>query len=148
MAIEKLVKNNADSIAQKAVYNFVEDSYNCAEGVVAAFSEAMGINPKTYTSLAMPFGGGIGSLGHMCGAISGGLMMLGILAQQKGLKKPQIRELAQKLYQGFAEEFGTVNCHTLTHHDCNDEQGAPFDIKNCAPYLEYVVYKVNELLGD
>jgi len=147
MAVEKL-QNNVEKVAQKAVYNFVEDSYNCAEGIVAAFSEEMGLAPKTYTALAMPFGGGIGSLGHMCGAISGGLMMLGLKGAQKGLKKPEIRELAQKLYKGFEEKFGTVSCHTLTRHDCNDANSAPYDIKNCAPYFEYVVYKVNELLGD
>lgn len=121
--------------AEKAVHNFVHDSFNCAEGVVAAVSEADGLEPRALTALATPFGGGIGSLGHVCGAITGALMMIGKHAALEGASRAETRRRAQVLYQRFESTFGATDCRTLTAHDCNAAGGAPYDIRNCAKYL-------------
>ncbi len=128
----------AEQIADRSVHNFVEAPFNCAEAVVAAFSEARGEDARTLAPLVTGFGGGVGSLGHMCGAISGGLVVLGRRAGELGLKKPQVRALARGLHEGFEQAFGTTACGKLKAHDCEDEAGAPYDIRNCGKYLRHV----------
>jgi len=143
------MSNHASShpVAEKAVHNFVNDSFNCAEGVVAAVSEADGLAPRAHTAMAGPFGGGIGSLGHVCGAITGALMMIGKHAAEESAPRAEIRRRAQLLYQRFEATFGATDCRTLTAHDCNAAGGAPYDIRNCAKYLRLATETALEVRG-
>jgi C_GCAxxG_C_C family probable redox protein len=138
----------AEQIAQRCVHDFVDAPYNCAEAVVAAFSEARGEDPRALTPMVTGFGGGVGSLGHMCGAISGGLVVLGRRAGELGLKKPQVRAMARGLYEGFEKSFGTTSCHALTAHDCEAAAGAPYDIRNCAKYLRHVAHAASAMMAE
>lgn len=126
-----------ERIAGDAIAKFVDDSYNCAEAVVAAFSEARGEPPRTLTPLVSPFGGGVGSLGHMCGAISGALVVLGRRAGELGLGTREIRSMARDLHESFERRFETTACRELTRHEC--ESGKPFDLRHCGQYLRHVV---------
>lgn len=132
-------KRDPVRVADAAVHNFVEDSYNCAEAVVAAFSAARGEPPRTLTPLVTGFGGGIGSLGHVCGAITGALVVLGREAAEAGAARPAVRAAAAELYASFERRFGTTSCHALTQHDCNAAGGAPYDVRHCAKYLRHAV---------
>ena len=134
-------------VGEEAARKFVEEPFNCAEGIVAAFSEARGESTRAFTALATPFGGGVGSLGHMCGAISGGLMVLGRRGGELCLPRPTIRGMAQELYQDFEETFGTTSCRDLTRHDCQAAGGAPYDLRQCAKYLRFVADKTTELVA-
>ncbi len=133
------------SVAEGAVHNFVEDSFNCAEAIVEAVGRDEGLEPRALTPMAAAFGGGIGSLGHICGALSGGLMMLGRRATARGLPRPEIRARAQELYHRFERTFGAVDCRTLTDHDCNAAGGYAYDIRNCAKYIRLATDAVLEL---
>lgn len=126
-------------IGEDAAQRFVHGSYNCAEAVVAAFSEARGEAPRTLTPLVTCFGGGVGSLGHMCGAISGALVVLGREASERGLPRPEVRALAQELHRSFERQFGTTACRELTRHDCEAGGGAPFDLRSCGKYIQHCV---------
>jgi C_GCAxxG_C_C family probable redox protein len=137
----------AEEIADRCVHNFVDAPFNCAEAMVAAFSEARGEDPKALAPMLTGFGGGVGSLGHMCGAISGGLVVLGRRSGELGLKKPQVRAMARGLYEGFEKEFGTTSCHALTAHDCEAAGGAPYDIKNCGKYLRHVANAASAMIA-
>jgi C_GCAxxG_C_C family probable redox protein len=133
-------------VAEASARNFVEDSYNCAEAVVAAFSAARGEDPRALTPLVTGFGGGVGSLGHMCGAISGGLVVLGRRAGELGLPKAEVRAMAQELHGTFEAAFGTTECRELTRHDCEAAGGAPFDLRQCGKYLRLVADRAETLL--
>ena len=57
-----------------------ESGYNCAQSVAGAFAEEMGLPRDTVFRLASPFGGGMGRMREVCGAVVSGMMMvLGIL---------------------------------------------------------------------
>ncbi len=51
--------------------------YNCAQAVLMAFSEQAGISEDTSSKIAANFGAGM-KMGSVCGAITGGLMALGL----------------------------------------------------------------------
>ncbi len=127
-----------ERVAERAEHNFVADSYNCAEAVVAAFSEARGEAPRALTALVSGFGGGVGGLGHMCGAISGGLVVLGRAAGEMGLDRATTRGMARELLETFERAFGETSCRALTAHDCEAANGAPFDVRQCGKYLRLV----------
>ena len=55
------------------------DGYNCAQAVAMAFSDVTGIDEKLSARLASSFGGGIGRMREVCGAVSGMYMVLGVL---------------------------------------------------------------------
>ena len=59
--------------------------YNCAQGVLVPFAERAGLSEKAAYSLAANFGGGM-KRASVCGAVTGGLMVLGLF----GLEDPKL----------------------------------------------------------
>lgn len=88
---------------------------HCAEAVFRAVLEGAGaadVSPRVTTA----FGGGIGrsKLG-MCGALSGGLMALGILRGRDDASQPwdEAAELAEGLFRRFKADYGCTRCPTV-----------------------------------
>jgi C_GCAxxG_C_C family probable redox protein len=52
--------------------------YGCCQSVVAAFSDLYGIDEKTALRLGAGFGGGVGRLRMICGAVSGIVILVGL----------------------------------------------------------------------
>ena len=63
----------------KAKHLFVKEKYNCAQAVACAFCQETGIPEEQLRALAASFGGGMGRLREVCGAVSGALLVLGAL---------------------------------------------------------------------
>ena len=53
--------------------------YNCAQSVVVAFCDLTGLEPDFAAKMASSFGGGMGRMREVCGAVSGMLMVSGLL---------------------------------------------------------------------
>ena len=60
--------------AQKAMTLFKE-GYNCSQSVFLAFEDKHHMDKKTAARLASSFGGGLGRLREVCGAVSGMAMV-------------------------------------------------------------------------
>ena len=56
--------------AQRAKALFLE-GYNCAQAVAGAFAPEMGLSVDAAARLASGFGGGMGRMREVCGAVSG-----------------------------------------------------------------------------
>lgn len=102
--------------SEKARALFYE-GYNCSQAVVCAFEDVTGIDIKTSARLSSSFGGGMGRLREVCGAVSGGLLILGIL---RGYDDPEDYEakvshyqLVQEFARRFREKNGTIICREL-----------------------------------
>ena len=67
------------SYAEKARELF-KSGYNCAQAVVLAFEDVTGIDNTMATKLSSSFGGGMGRLREVCGAVSGMFFVLVSLA--------------------------------------------------------------------
>ena len=99
-----------------AEQNF-ENGYNCAQAVLLAFSDLTGLEEKIALSLASPFGGGMGRLREVCGAVSGMFMVAGLLyggnttesRQEKTAHYARIQMLAAQ----FREKNGSYLCREL-----------------------------------
>ena len=81
------------------------DGYNCAQAVAVAFCDVTGLDEKTTAKMISPFGGGMGRLREVCGAVSGMLFVLGCLYgydestddEAKKETYTQVQELADML---------------------------------------------------
>jgi len=93
------------------------NKFNCSQSVLAAFGTEYGLSGDKCLKIATAFGGGMGRQQHICGAITGALMVLG-LRYGKGLNDPE--EKKRYTYQKtkeFFDEFkrlnGSENCLEL-----------------------------------
>ncbi len=139
-----LEKNGGADVRQIAVHNFVEDSYNCSEAVVAAFSIA-NVEMTPLIAAARPFGGGIAGKGRTCGALSGAMMTMGFLGEKYGISRSTRREMIEGLYDDFAAQFGTTECSILSAHDCNSPSSSEFNLNHCAPFLRFAADRVESV---
>ncbi len=94
-----------------------EQGYNCAQSVILAFEDVTGLDTKTAATLSSSFGGGMGRLREVCGAVSGMFMVAGIL---KGYDDPEAKEekadhyaFIQSLAADYKAENGSIICREL-----------------------------------
>ena len=106
-------------LCEKAATRFLE-GYNCAQSVLLTMFEHWNGENELIPKIATAFGGGIGRCGSVCGALTGGVMALGI---KYGTNEPSLEkrlkayELAQKFYKRFEKQHGSVLCRELIRYD-------------------------------
>ena len=66
-----------DERVKRAVDNFMA-GYGCCQSVVAAFADLYGLDDTLAKKIAAGFGGGVGRMRMMCGAVSGIVMLTGL----------------------------------------------------------------------
>jgi C_GCAxxG_C_C family probable redox protein len=100
----------------KALALFTQ-GYNCAQATFLAFSDLTGLDEKDAARLASSFGGGIGRMREVCGAVSGIAMAAGWLYGYEvpgdDEEKKQHYARIQALAEQFRAEFGTILCREL-----------------------------------
>ncbi len=94
-----------------------ESGYNCAQAVFGAFCDLTGFDMDTAMRLSSSFGGGMGRMREVCGAVSGMLMVLGVLygygdADDAAAKTEHYKNV-QKLAEEFKESYGSIICREL-----------------------------------
>jgi len=111
-----------------AVDLFVE-GYNCSQAVFMAFADKFDIDKKTAASLATSFGGGIGRLREMCGAVSGGALLLGLKYPHLHPSDTSFKDKNYQIVQNFALEFkkeiGSYNCDDILDIFSREESKTP-----------------------
>lgn len=110
-----------EGILEQTVAAFHAGRLNCAECVLLTLAQVYGWEPRYIPRIATPFGGGIGGSGQTCGALSGGLMALGILyGREEGGDKAPSYEKAQALCGWMQAGYGSLCCRELTGTDFSD----------------------------
>ena len=86
-----------------------EEGYNCAQAVAMAYAEEMNMDPLTVAGLVCGYGGGMGRMREVCGAVSG---MTFVISALYGYRQPHDNEKKAQLYgyvQQVANEFRNIN---------------------------------------
>ena len=113
----------------KAAELFLSGS-NCAQAVAVAFCDVTGLTPEFSAKMASSFGGGMGRLGEVCGAVSGMLMVAGLLygyedpGEDDVSKKAHYR-LVQELAGKFREQAGSIVCREILKNPPSDPNPTP-----------------------
>ncbi len=90
---------------------------NCSQAVFVAYCDLYGIEPDMAMRLSASFGGGMGRMREVCGAVSGMLMVAGLEtgatcgADQEAKKHNY--EVVQQLAAKFKEQYGSIVCREL-----------------------------------
>lgn len=94
-----------------------QQGYNCSQAVLAAFSDELGLERETALKLASSFGGGMGRLREVCGAVSGMFMVAGLMYGYSDpgdqAAKAEHYRLIQELAARFKEENQSIICREL-----------------------------------
>ncbi len=108
----------------RAVDNFMQ-GYGCCQAVVAAFADIYGLDDTMAKRIAAGFGGGVGRMRMMCGAVSGLVILAGLECGQtegndnKG--KSECYKIVQELLTKSKEQNGSIICAEILGLDGNEK---------------------------
>jgi C_GCAxxG_C_C family probable redox protein len=92
--------------SEMAEAKFME-GYNCAQSVLFSFCDGLGLDADSALKLSCGFGGGMGRQGEICGAVSGGIMALGLKFGRGGNDKRAETDLTYSKIREFMNRFST-----------------------------------------
>lgn len=113
--------------SERAAELFV-GGYNCAQAITVAFSDVTGIDEAASAKLASSFGGGMGRMREVCGAVSGMLM---VVSQLYGYDHPdddakkRCYSLVQELAGKFRQQAGAIVCREILKNPPSDPAPTP-----------------------
>ena len=91
--------------------------YGCCQSVVAAFADIYGLDETMAKRIAAGFGGGVGRMRMMCGAVSGIVMLVGLdCGQTEGsdrMGKSACYKVVQELLAKSKADNGSLICAEL-----------------------------------
>lgn len=126
-----------ENYSKQAEQNFL-NGYNCAQSVFMAYAEDFGFDKNTALKLSSSFGGGMGRLREVCGAVSA---MFAILGLEYGYTQNNDDEIKAKHYeriqqaaQKFKEKHCTIICRDLL--GVGEEKISYIPSKRTAEYYE------------
>ena len=139
---------------------YFREGYNCAQAVLLAFGDVTGLEDATAARLASSFGGGLGRLREVCGAVSGMMMVYGLLKGYDDIKDPAVKKAhyanVQALAASFREENGSIICRellSLPKNEQSDPTPTPRDAKfyhsrPCAAFVASAARILDEALKN
>ena len=124
----------------KAAELFV-NGYNCAQAVAVAFCDVTGLDEKFTAKMVSSFGGGMGRLREVCGAVSGMFFVLGLLygydTPGDDVSKKRLYTDVQALAAKFREQCGSIVCREILKNPPTDPTPSPrtaeyYRVRPCA----------------
>ena len=145
------------SVHSELARELFKKGYNCSQSVFAAFCDETGLNTEIALKIASPFGGGMGRLREVCGAVTGMLMVAGI---KYGYTDPSSKnakaehyELVQDLAKQFINENGSIICRELLGISINHDNPVPetrndnnYKKRPCAELVEQATRILDEYI--
>lgn len=145
----KMITEISLNKVQKTAEELYRDGFSCSESLLSAMLDCFELDiPREVIAMSSGFSAGMGNSGCVCGALSGGVMTLGIFFGRTELDDPKPtknHELAKELHDYFKEETGknVVCCRVLT-------EGLDMSIgehkSQCVQFVGAIARKVAELI--
>jgi len=145
-----------DTKSEIAAARFLK-GYNCAQSIVYAFSDDLGIDKNTGLKIATGFGAGMGRKQEVCGAVTGGIMVIGLKCgrgendERRAMDEAYVKVRA--LMDRFSQKHGTFICRELVEGcglttDEGQKQYREKDVlhKTCIPCVITVVEILEDIL--
>jgi C_GCAxxG_C_C family probable redox protein len=138
--------------------HYFEEGYNCAQSVLLAFCEETGLSIDQAAKLASTFGGGMGRMREVCGAVSAMFMIQGLM---EGYTDPKAKEEKAELYarvrdvaDRFREKNHSIICRDLLIDVQTMPGGVPeertqeyYERRPCGCYVEDAAGLIAEALN-
>lgn len=139
------MKVDVEKRAEQARKYFTE-GYNCAQSIFLAYRDISGLDTKSAATIAAPFGGGMGRLREVCGAVSGMTLVAGFLYPNFDPSDSQSKKdnyaAVQSLAGEFRKENGAIVCRELLGLTQRKDEPTPsprteeyYQRRPCADYV-------------
>jgi C_GCAxxG_C_C family probable redox protein len=139
-----------------AVRKLIE-GYNCAQSILYSFCSDFRIDQDTALKLSCGFGAGMGRKGEVCGAVTGGIIVIGLKygrgEDDDTVAKETTYAKTLELMERFSAKHGTFLCRKLLNGcDLTTDEGQQYfkenDLLNnaCKVCVESVVKILEEML--
>lgn len=143
---------------QKRTFNTEMKCHGCAQVIVQTFLDVFEENNIPVSMASGPFVAGLALTGNNCGALIGGLMVLGLVFGRKNVNEGMegilvgIRPM-RKLVKYFRETYESPNCRDITGTDLADPEKATayFEsggLEKCANMMADVAGFVGDILYE
>ena len=134
-----------------------KNGYNCSQSVFAAFCDETDLKFEDALKIASSFGGGMGRLREVCGAVSGMFMVVGMkygyTDPTDKSKKSEHYKLIQSLAKRFEERNGSIICRDLLKITSKYKEPIPEDRtevyykkRPCVELVEYAAQMLDEYI--
>ena len=132
------------------------NGYNCAQAIAVAFSDVTGLDQKTSAKMISSFGGGMGRMREVCGAVSGMLFVAGTLygydapdPEAQMAHYARVQELAGK----FRETAGSIVCREILKNPPSDPKPTPrteefYKVRPCARLVYLAAQILDEYIAE
>ena len=140
----------------KAAELFV-GGYNCAQSVAVAFCDVTGLDEDFSAKMASSFGGGMGRLREVCGAVSGMYLVLGLLygydTPGDDVSKKRLYTEVQELAAAFREQTGSIVCREILKNAPTDPNPTPrtaefYKVRPCARMVLLAGQLMDEFIAN
>ena len=139
------VKIDAEERALRAK-SYFHEGYNCAQSVALAFADITPLDEQMVATITASFGGGMGRLREVCGAVSGMAFVASFISPCPTADNDKAKKANYALVQEFAEQFrqqnGSVICRSLLGLDRPKDEPTPsprtaeyYQKRPCAEYV-------------
>lgn len=143
---------------QRAVELFL-GGCNCAQASFCAFCDVTGMDERSALRLSSSFGGGMGRMREVCGALSGVFMACGILYGYSEIGNDKLKAehyaLIQEIARRFREKHGTIICRELLSHLSPDSSPNPtartedfYRTRPCAGFIRDAAEILDEIIRE
>jgi len=104
-----------------------EEGFACSQALLSTYSPQFGLDRETALKVAGAFGGGMGRMGEICGAVTGALMVIGLKHGITIADDEQSQEKTYSLVNEFVNRFksrtGSIVCRELLGCDISTAEG-------------------------
>ncbi|MBR3628268.1 MAG: C_GCAxxG_C_C family protein [Elusimicrobia bacterium] len=146
---------------QEQAQEFFRKGYNCSQSVFATFCQDLGMDLETSLKLSSSFGGGMGGLRQVCGAVTAMFMIAGLKygyvdSQDINLKNKHYK-LIQNLAKQFSDKFGSIICKELLLSNANIKKDISmpekrtleyYKVRPCERFVVYATELTEKMLKD
>jgi len=107
--------------------SYLKEGYSCSQSILLTYGKRFGISRENAIKVASSFGGGIGGMGDICGAVSGAFMAIGLKYGKTNIDEKGINEKSYEKVREFVEKFkginGAIKCNDLLGYDISTSEG-------------------------
>jgi len=99
---------------------------NCCQSVLGSMSPNLGLDEVTALRLGTAFGGGMGRMGGVCGAVTGAFLVLGLRygdPEEAEASKERVYGLVRTFVEEFRELNGSITCRELLGCEIGTPEG-------------------------
>ncbi len=140
---------NLDDVRKQAEDYYANGDYYCSEAVVRVMRDTFNLSVSDECiKMASGFPVGVGGARCMCGAVSGGVLALGLAFGRSEAKDPAVNtamELSRKLLEKFTEAHKVTCCRVLVK---GMKLGSAEHMKQCVALTGEMAYECGKIIAQ